>query len=64
MNKVDESINKLQEEIMGELMSSENASCDAQIKGFMCTRPKGHSGYHIAAAPGYFIAIWFHMISD
>jgi hypothetical protein len=63
-NKVDEIIKKLQKETTSEVLSNSKDICGSTIKEYMCTRPKGHSGYHVASSPGYFVAIWYHMLSD
>lgn len=63
-NKVDELIKKLNKETSSEILSSSKEICGMDMKGYACTRPQGHSGYHIASAMGFFVVAWYHMLSD
>lgn len=64
-NKVDKLIEKLHKEVTAEVLSSKSKElCNESIQGYTCTRPKGHSNFHVSSAPDYFVVAWYFLLND
>jgi hypothetical protein len=62
MNRVDEICKELEREAD---LESDDILCDKKIEEFECTRPMGHSGFHISMAMGpNIIVMWNNVLSN
>jgi len=50
--------NKIAELAIIEGKKEGNWGCDSEFNGFMCTRPRDHSGHHIAMSGTDLCAVW------